>query len=252
MRHCVAAFLAFCLLTGPLLTGSVALAAELQLMSAGAVEPGLGAAVRSFSNASGQAVQIRYVTAPMLQQALTDGEAPPLVIGPESLMTELARAGRLAGQPVALGRVGVGMVVRPDLGIAPVTDAEGLRRVVTGAQSVVFNRASTGLHMERLFERMGLTAVVTPKARRYRTGKEVMAHLLHGTGQEIGFGAITEIRMVRELRYLGPLPADVQSYTTYSAALTPGAPVAAEALLRWLGGPEARSAFEGAGVEPVR
>jgi molybdate transport system substrate-binding protein len=113
----------------------------------------------------------------------------------------------------------------------------------------VFNRASSGLYLERLFDRMDLTAIVTPKARRYRTGAEVMSHLLHGSGQEIGFGAITEIRMVRELRYLGPLPAEVQSYTTYSAALTPGAPAAAEALLRWLTGPETRSAFEAAGID---
>ncbi len=245
MRHRLAALLALCLLTG-----RVALAAELQVMSAGAMEPGLGPAVRSFIQASSQEVQIRYGTAPMLQQALADGgEAPQLVIAPESLMAELARAGRLVGAPVPIGRVGVGMVARPDLAFAPVTDAEGLRRLVTGAQSVVFNRASTGQHMERLFERMGLAAVVTPKARRYRTGAEVMAHLLHGTGQEIGFGTITEIRMVRQLRYLGPLPPDVQAYTTYSAALAPGAPAAAEALLRWLSGPDSRSAFEAAGIE---
>ena len=58
-------------------------------MSAGAMEPGLGPAVRGFSNASGQAVQIRYATAPLLQQALADGEAPQLVIGPDSLMAGL-------------------------------------------------------------------------------------------------------------------------------------------------------------------
>ena len=42
------------------------------------------------------------------------------------------------------------------------------------------------------------------------TGAEVMDHLLRGSGDELGFGAITEIRMVRELRYVGPLPAELQ------------------------------------------
>ena len=237
------------LVSASVLLSPMARAAELEVMSAGAMEPGLAPALQAFRSASGHSVQIRYATAPALQQALADGDAPQLLIGPDSLMVGLAQAGRLAGQPVTLGRVGVGMVVRPDVAIGPVTDAEGLRRAVVGAQSVVFNRASTGLYLERLFERMGLTATVAPKARRYRTGAEVMAHLLHGRGQEIGFGAITEIRKVRELRYLGPLPAELQSYTTYSAALAPGAPVAAEALLRWLTGPEARSAYEAAGIE---
>ena len=227
-------------------------AAELEVMSAGAMEPGLAPALQAFRRVSGQAVQIRYATAPALQQALADGAAPQLVIGPDSLMAGLARADGLAGQPQPLGRVGVGMAVRPDLAIAPVTDAEGLRQLVSGAQAVVFNRASSGLYLERLFERMQLAAIVAPKARRYRTGAEVMSHLLHGTGREVGFGAITEIRMVRELRYLGPLPSELQSYTTYSAALTPGAPAAAEALLRWLSGPEARAAFDAVGIEPAR
>lgn len=244
MPRWLAAFLALCFLAG-----APAFAAELQVLSAGAMEPGLEAAVQGFRSASSQSVQLRYTTGPGLQQAL-EGEAPHLLIGPASLMEGLARAGRLAGDSVPLGRVGVGMAVRPDLAISPVTDAEGLRRAVTQAQAVVFNRASTGLYLDRLFERMGLTMVVAPKARRYRTGAEVMTHLLHGTGQEIGFGAITEIRMVRELRYLGPLPAELQSYTTYSAGLAKGAPVAAEALLRWLSGPEARAAFETAGIEP--
>ena len=41
--------------------------------------------------------------------------------------------------------------------------------------------------------------------------------------QEIGFGAITEIRQVQALRYLGPLPPGLQSYTTYYGALVNGA-----------------------------
>ncbi len=247
MRRRLMALLPVLIVTGP-----AARAAELEVVSARTMEPGLAPAVQAFRNASGHAVQIRYATAPAMQQALADGDVPQLLIGPDSLMAGLAQAGRLAGQPVPLGRVGVGMVVRPDLAIAPATDAEGLRRMVIDMQSVVFNRASSGLHMERIFDRMGLTALVAPKARRYRSGAEVMAHLLQGSGQEVGFGAITEIRMVRELRYLGPLPAELQSYTTYSGALTPGAPVAAEALLRWLAGPESRGSFDAAGIEPVR
>ena len=45
-------------------------AAELEVMSAGAMEPGLAPALQAFRRVSGQAVQIRYATAPALQQAL--------------------------------------------------------------------------------------------------------------------------------------------------------------------------------------
>ena len=229
-----------------------AAAAEIEVLSAGAVEPGLAPAVQAFRSASSQGVSITYATAPRLAERLDRGDAAHLLIGPQGMLEALARDGRLAGQPFPLGRVGVGMAIRPEVPVPMVEDAEGLRRAVLQAQTLVYNRASTGLYLDRLFERLGLTTAVAPKARRYPTGAGVMEHLLRGSGQELGFGAITEIRMVRELRYLGPLPSELQSYTTYSAALTPGAPAAAEALLRWLLGPEARAAFDAVGIEPAR
>jgi molybdate transport system substrate-binding protein len=226
-------------------------AAEIEVLSAGAVEPGLEPAVQAFRSASSQAVHITYATAPRILEQLASGEAPDLLIAPQSLIEGMTREGKLAGEPMTLGRIGVGMVVRPGVPVPVVEDAEGLRRAVLQAPTLVYNRASTGMYLDRLFERMGLAAAVAPKALRYPTGADVMEHLLRGSGQELGFGAISEIRMVRELRYVGPLPPDVQSYTTYRAALLPGAPVAAEALLRWISGAEARAAFESAGIEPA-
>ena len=48
-----------------------------------------------------------------------------------------------------------------------------------------------------------------------------------------------------------PLPAEVQNYTTYDAAMMSGAPAAeaAKAVLRLLATPAAKAAFTAAGVE---
>ncbi|RYJ02613.1 MAG: ABC transporter substrate-binding protein [Acetobacteraceae bacterium] len=227
-------------------------AAELQILSAGAMEPGLEAAVQAFRSASSQGVRIRYAAAPRLREVLAGVDVPDVLIAPPALLAELKSEGKLVGQTVPLGRVGVGMAVRPGATVPVVEDAEGLRRAVTQAQTLVFNRASTGLYVDRLLEQIGVAAAVAGKVRRYATGADVMDHLLRGSGDELGFGAITEIRMVRELRYVGPLPAELQSYTTYAAALLPDGPAAAEALLRWLSGSEARATFDAAGIEPPR
>jgi molybdate transport system substrate-binding protein len=227
-------------------------AAELQILSAGAMEPGLEVAVQAFRSASSQGVRIRYGTAPRLRELLAGVDAPDLLIAPPALLAELLSEGKLAGRAVPLGRVGVGMAVRPGAAMPVVEDAEGLRRALVQSQTLIFNRASTGIYIDRLLEQMGLAATVAGKVRRYAAGADVMDHLLRGSGDELGFGAITEIRMVRELRYVGPLPGELQSYTTYAAALLPDGPAAAEALLRWLAGSEARAAFEAAGIEPAR
>jgi molybdate transport system substrate-binding protein len=230
-------------------SGSIS-AAEIRVLSCNGMEAGLEAAARGFRNASGHGVRIAYTPPQRIEEKLSSAEIPGMVIASLPMIDAFTRAGKLAGAPVLLGRIGIGMATRPGPPLPVVTDAEGLRRAVTQAPSLVFNRSATGNYLDGLFERMRLTPTVTSKALRFPTTADVFEHLLRGSGDELGFGAITEIRMMRELRYLGPLPPELQSYTTYGAALMPGAPAAAEAMLRWLAGAEARAAFDNAGMEP--
>jgi molybdate transport system substrate-binding protein len=225
--------------------------APVRVLSAGAMEPGLEAAVARFRATGGAPVQVTYATAPQLRDRLAAGEAPDLLIAPVGLVNELVTAGRLAGERATLGRVGVGVAVRADAPVPEIGDVAAFRRAIEEADRVVFNRASTGLYLERLFERLGMTAMVTPKAARYATGAEVLKHVVEGTGREIGLAPITEILLVPQARFVGPLPAEIQNFTAYAAALLPGAQPGAAALFAHLSGPEARAAFATSGIEPV-
>ena len=81
----------------------------------------------------------------------------------------------------------------------------------------------------------------------------MMEHVIKGKGNEIGFGAITEIRMYepKGLKLVGPLPADVQNYTSYEAVVMTGATAEepARAVLKRLASPAGKAAFVKAGVE---
>ena len=52
-----------------------------------------------------------------------------------------------------------------------------------------------------------------------------MEHVIKGSGKEIGFGAMTEIRLYepKGIRLVGPLPAAIQNYTSYEAVVMNGA-----------------------------
>jgi molybdate transport system substrate-binding protein len=230
---------------------AAAQAPPVRVLSAGAMEPGLRAAIARLPGGAGMAVQVTYGTAPQLRDRLAAGETPDLLIAPVGLVNELATAGRLTGERATLGRVGIGVAVRQDAPAPGIHDTAAFRQAVEEAERVVFNRASTGLYLERLFERLGLTAVVTPKAVRYATGAEVLSHIVGGSGREIGLAPIPEIMMVPAARFIGPLPADIQNFTAYAAAVLPNAPPAAAALFGFLSGAEARAAFEAAGIEPI-
>ena len=169
-----------------------AFCAEINIISAGAVEPGVVAAAEVFRKETGTEVKIKFATAPAIQRRVGGGEAADVVIAPPALIEELAKAGKLDGSGrAAVGRVGVGVVVRDGAAKPDVSSADALKRALLDVESVVYNKASTGLYLEKLFERLGVGVEVKGKETRYPDGAAVMEHVIHGKGKEIGFGAIT-------------------------------------------------------------
>jgi len=235
---------------------SVAQAAELRVLSAGAIEPGLRPAVTAFEQASGHTVLLSFATAPQIRERVAAGAAFDLVIAPPAVLDDLESAARLAparAQRVSIGRVGLGVAVRPGAPRPDIATPEAFTRALVEADSLVFNRASTGLYVETLLTRLGIEAQA--KSTRYPDGASVMAHVLRGQGREIGLGAITEILLVRDqgLQFVGPLPAALQNYTAYVAAPARGDPGdAARAMLQHLAGARAQSMFADAGIELTR
>jgi len=232
---------------------SATMAAEIKVLSAGAIEPGIRAAAAAYAKQSGNEVKITFNTAPEIRKRVTAGEAFDVVIAPPAALDEFAGAGRLASDRVSLGRVGVGVVVRSGAESPDVSSTEALKRSMLQADSIVFNRASTGIYLENLFKRLGLYEQILPKTTRYPDGAAVMEHVAKGKGREIGFGAATEIVLLRDkgLKLVGPLPADIQNYTSYSAAPLGSAANAelARAFVKYLGGAESKALFVAAGVD---
>jgi molybdate transport system substrate-binding protein len=137
--------------------------------------------------------------------------------------------------------------------VPDISSADALKRSVLAADSIVFNRASSGIYFENLLKKMEIYGEVQAKTTRYADGAAVMVHVLNGKGREIGFGPVTEILQHREkgLKLVGPLPPEVQNYTSYSAAPMTAAANAelAKALVRYLGSAESKALFVGAGID---
>jgi molybdate transport system substrate-binding protein len=242
-------------LTGIIVSMSVqgVLAAELKVLSAGALEPGMKAAAAEFQKASGHAVKITFNTAPQIRKRIGEGEVHDVVIAPPAVIDEFSKAGKLGQDRAAVGRVGMGVAVRPGAPVPDISSAEALKKSVLEAESLVFNRASTGIYLENLLKKMGVYDQIEKKTARYDDAAAVMEHVLKGKGREIGFAPITEILLHRDrgLRLVGPLPAEVQNYTSYAAGVMTGAPsgAAAQEFVRYLGTPAAKKVFVAAGIE---
>ena len=230
----------------------IAQADEISILSAGAIEPGLQATAAAFASQTGHVTTVTFNTAPELRKRMQGMPAFDVVIAPPAVIAEFAAAGQVANARANVGRVGMGVAVREGAPAPDISTAEALKRSVVEADSLVFNRASTGLYLESLLRKMDVYSQVEGKTSRYPDGALVMEHVIKGSGREIGFGAITEILLytTKGLKFIGPVPAEVQNYTSYTAA--PLASSLQQALARqfmiFLAGPVGKPLFVAAGV----
>ena len=76
-------------------------------------------------------------------------------------------------------------------------------------------------------------------------------HIANGRPGEIGFGATTVIieNAANGLLYAGPLPEEIQNFTTYAAASTGNAGDVAREFLRYLAAPAAKGIIAAAGIQ---
>lgn len=234
------------------LLGSAAHADQpIRLLSGGALEPAVATVMAAWRDGGGGPVEVAFATAPPIADRLAQGERPDLLLAPVAQVEELRRAGRLAAAPVPLGAVGVGIAVREGAPRPPIGDVAALRAALLSAETVVFNRASTGLYVERLLVRLGLAEALAPRILRFPDGEGVLHRIATGRGEEIGLAAMTEILLFqpRGVRLVGPLPAEVQNRTEYAAGLMEGGDARAAQLLAFLDRVNVRAAMRRAGLD---
>jgi len=231
-----------------------AFAAEIRLLGAGAVEPGLVGLIDAFERETGHKVKAAFATAPAIRKRMSEGETVDVIVAPPAVLDDLVKGGKTAAADrIAVGRVGVGVAVRDGAPVPRIASVDEFKRSMLEAESLVYNEASTGIHVASLLERLGIAEQLKAKTTRYPDGAGVLNHVIKGKGREIGFGATTEIigYSKKGVRLVGPLPAELQSYTSYAAtAVASGAAAeAAQAFVRYITTPAAKAAFAATGVE---
>ncbi|HKD71635.1 MAG TPA: substrate-binding domain-containing protein, partial [Candidatus Acidoferrum sp.] len=118
--------------------------------------------------------------------------------------------------------------------------------------AVVYNTASSGAYVEDMLKKIGVFDEIQGKLVRLFDGNAVMRRLVEGKGKEFGFGGITDIVLNRDkgVRLVGPLPAETQNYTSYTAALIAISPNAqsARAFMTYLASRDGRALFAANGI----
>ena len=247
--RCVAVLLA--------LAASPAAAADIGVFSSGAPSVVLKTLAVAFARDTGHRVEFTVATPGDLQEKLAAGASPDLIVAPAPVIEKLEKAGTLkAGSRVDLARVGVGVVVREGAPRPDISTLDAVRRMLLGARSIVHTSPNgsgfAGKAVARMIEQMGIADAVKPKLKIMQAIDGGVDLVARGEA-EVGLFNISEILPVKGVALVGPLPASVQSYIVFAAALHAGSrsPGPAQAFVKFATDPASREPWQAGGLESM-
>src|SRR3954468_13430219 len=215
-----------------LLGATVARAAELKVLTAGAFKPVLLALQPAFEQQTGHKLVIDNDTAGGLQKRISGGEAFDVVFSSPASLRPLAQAGRLVNEPaLPLAKVAIGVAVRQGAPMPDISTVDAFRAMLLNARSVAYidpaAGGSSGIYLDNLFQGWGIAPQVRAKAVLVPGG--LVAQKVVDGSAEVAVHQISEILAVPQAVLVGPLPAEIQIYTVYAGAVAAGSQNAAAA-----------------------
>jgi molybdate transport system substrate-binding protein len=242
------------MLFGSLLFAASAEAAEVKVLSAGAVRAVITEVSDIFAKETGHSVKGTFGTVGVVRGKLSAGEPADVVIATDVAIDEMAILGLVvAGTRTDVARAGVGVGVREGAPRPDISTPEAFKQTLLAARSIVYvdpaQGATSGIHFASVLQRLGIADQVKGKSILWPGG--YAAEAVQKGQAEIVVHQISEILPVKGVTFVGPLPRDLQKVTIYSAGLAANAaaPEAARAFIAFLTTPPIKAKFAAAGLD---
>lgn len=228
-----------------------AAADEIRVWTTRAIATVLADVGSEFERATGHRLIVTSDLPTAFQRRFDAGEVVDLLISGSSPIDEWIRAGKIAANTRAeIARSGIGVEVKagsrkPDIGTV-----DAFKRALLNARSIAYLKVGSGIDLEGVFERLGLSRALASKT--IRPDSDIVSELVAKGEVEIGMTVITQILTTTGVELVGPLPPELQSYITFVAGVGSQArtPKAASELITFLRGPKAIAVIKAQGMEP--
>ncbi|MGY3149251.1 molybdate transport system substrate-binding protein [Bradyrhizobium sp. USDA 3397] len=246
---CYAAFLVIACTTfsAPLL------ATELKVIAPNAVKEAVAELSARFEKKARVTLVLSWAGSEAIAKRVLEDEIFDVVISTSPGLDRLTKEGRLvAASKQDFSRSAIGAAVKADVARPDVSTTKGLREALLKAESIGISSGASGRYLEQLFQKLGIADEIKHKIKQPPSGAQIGDLVARGD-IELGFQQVTELVHAKGLQYLGPLPAEVQGFTIWSAAVHTGSkePDAAAAFVKALSAPEAAAAIRSSGMEPL-
>jgi len=232
--------------------GVSAKAAEIRLLSSNALKSALEELAPQFEKATGHKLVFVWGAAVPLRAQIEKGEVFDSTIlntpGIDALITQ-GKLDKTTRTPLA--RSGVGVAVRKGAPKPDISTTEAFKTALRNAKSIAYvEQGATGIYLKELFVRIGIADEIKSKVKLAPTAA---AEFVARGEAEIGMTQISEILPFAGADLVGPLPADIQLYTSFAGANSVAAKQseAGKALLKFLITPDTAKVMKAKGLDPA-
>lgn len=229
-------------------------AAEVHLLTAGALQVAMRSLAADFEKQTGNHVTIMPVNPALVEKELAAGHYDVIAAATPTI-AEFNESGRLqAGTRNAIARTGIGIAIKQGAPKPDLSTVTAFKKAVHDAKSIIYTDPSTpnasGANTEHILTNAGLLDEVKKKGKQegLAQGRESIAK-----GEfEIGFFNVSEAR-APGVELAGPVPAALQQYINYDAAVLKAAPDkdAGAAFVRFISSRAAGTNWKAAGLDQL-
>src|SRR5215813_12306382 len=204
-----------------LLAAATAQAADVRVISAGAVKSIVTELVPIYEKETGNKVVIEFGPMGFVRQKLASDPADIVIMSDTVIEDTIAKGGVAPGSRTDIARTGMGIGIREGAPKPDISTVDAFTRALREAKSIVYvdpaSGATSGTHFAAVLQKLGIADAVKPKTKLVPGGYP--AELVAKGEVEMVVHQISEIVPVKGVTLVGPLPKDVQKVTTYSAAI---------------------------------
>ncbi len=224
-----------------------------KVLSARAPQMALEQLFTAFARATGHVPTASYGTVGAIGDRFKAGEAADLLILSAPALAVLEPA-LVPGSRTDIARAGLAVAVRHGAPAPDLSTPQAFRAALLAARSVSYSDPKAGgsaaAYFVSLLGRLGIAQAVNAKAALGRNGHHV-AELVADGAADLGISFLSELVAIKGVTIAGPLPAELQNYTVYAAAvpIESRAGEVARALIASMRDPDADAIWRAAGLE---